>query len=102
MTFFLWTFRPPGVVLIPQFAPGNQYKAVIFITANCGILFYASLSKIKTNSMENNLYIVAVIFVITWFIGFFAYAAGGLVHTLLVLAVIAVLLNITGGNRRRI
>ncbi len=52
--------------------------------------------------MENNLYIVAVIFVITWFIGFFAYAAGGLVHALLVLAVIAVLLNITGGNRRRI
>jgi predicted ferric reductase len=52
--------------------------------------------------MDNNLYIVAVILLITWLVGFLEYAAGGLVHVLLLLAVIAVLLNITGGNRRRV
>jgi Family of unknown function (DUF5670) len=50
--------------------------------------------------MGNLLYIIAVILVIGWLIGFFGYAAGGLIHILLVLAVIAVLINVIGGGRR--
>lgn len=52
--------------------------------------------------MGNLLYIIAVILVIAWLIGFLGYAAGGLVHILLVLAVISILVNIIGGDRRRI
>lgn len=52
--------------------------------------------------MGNILYIIAVILVIAWLIGFLGYAAGGLVHVLLVLAIIAVLVNVIGGNRSRI
>jgi hypothetical protein len=40
-----------------------------------------------------------VILVIAWLIGFLGYGAGGLIHALLVLAIIAVLLNIIGGSR---
>lgn len=52
--------------------------------------------------MGNILYVIAVVLVIAWLIGFLGYAAGGLVHVLLVLAIIAVLVNVIGGNRSRI
>lgn len=48
--------------------------------------------------MGNLLYIVAVILVIGWLIGFVGYNAGGLIHLLLVIAVIAVLLKIISGK----
>lgn len=43
--------------------------------------------------MGNLLYIIAVILVIIWAIGFLGYHAGGLIHLLLVVAIIAVLLK---------
>jgi hypothetical protein len=47
--------------------------------------------------MGSLLYIIAVILVIGWAIGFFAYSAGGLIHILLVIAVIAVLFRLIRG-----
>jgi hypothetical protein len=44
--------------------------------------------------MRSLLYIIAVIMVIGWAIGVFAYSAGGLIHALLVIAVIAFLIGI--------
>ena len=49
--------------------------------------------------MRNLLYVIAVILVIGWAIGFFAYSVGGVIHILLVIAVIAILLNIIQGRR---
>ncbi len=46
--------------------------------------------------MDNLLYILAVILVIAWAIGFFAYSVGAVIHILLVLAVIAILLRLYG------
>ena len=43
--------------------------------------------------MGNLLYLIAVILVIAWAIGFLGYHAGGIIHLLLVIAVIAVLLK---------
>ena len=48
--------------------------------------------------MGNILYVIAVILVIGWAIGFLGYAAGSLIHLLLVLAVIAVLLRLIQGR----
>lgn len=48
--------------------------------------------------MSNLLYIIAVILIIGWIFGFFVYSAGGLIHILLVIAVIAILLNIIRGR----
>ena len=50
--------------------------------------------------MGNLLYIIAVILIIGWLIGFFAYGAGGIIHALLVIAIIAVLFNVISGSRR--
>lgn len=44
--------------------------------------------------MRSLLYIIAVILVIGWLIGAFAYSAGGLIHILLVLAVVAFLVGL--------
>ncbi|MCW3090374.1 MAG: family rane protein [Ferruginibacter sp.] len=44
--------------------------------------------------MGNLLYVVAVILVIIWAIGFLGYHAGGLIHLLLVIAIIAFLLKV--------
>ncbi len=48
--------------------------------------------------MGSLLYAIAVILVIIWALGFFAYSAGGLIHILLVIAIIAILLNIIRGK----
>jgi hypothetical protein len=49
--------------------------------------------------MGNLLYIIAVILVIGWLVGFVGYNAGGLIHILLVIAIIAVLIRIISGRR---
>jgi Family of unknown function (DUF5670) len=43
--------------------------------------------------MGNLLYVIAVILIIAWAIGFFGYAAGGLIHVLLVIAIVMILLK---------
>ena len=48
--------------------------------------------------MGNLLYIVAVILVIFWAIGFLGYHAGGLLHLLLVIAIISVILRVIQGR----
>lgn len=48
--------------------------------------------------MSNLLYIIAVILVLAWAIGFFAYSAGSLIHFLLVIAIIAILLRLIRGK----
>jgi len=44
--------------------------------------------------MGNLLYLIAVILVIAWAIGFLGYHAGGIIHVLLVIAIIAILLRV--------
>jgi hypothetical protein len=49
--------------------------------------------------MSNLLYTIAVILIIFWAIGYFGYAAGGIIHILLVIAVIAVILRLIKGEK---
>jgi len=49
--------------------------------------------------MRNLLYVVAVIIIIAWAIGFIGYSAGGIIHILLVIALISILLGIIQGRR---
>lgn len=50
--------------------------------------------------MGNLLYVIAVILIICWLVGFFAYEASALIHVLLVLAIISVLVSVVRGNSR--
>ena len=49
--------------------------------------------------MGNLLYIIAVILIIAWAIGFIGYSAGGIIHVLLVIAVIAIIFQVIQGRR---
>ena len=49
--------------------------------------------------MGNLLYIIAVILVIGWLIGFVGFHVGGIIHILLVIALIAVILRIIQGRK---
>ncbi len=49
--------------------------------------------------MGNLLYAIAVVLLIIWAVGFIGYNAGGIIHVLLVIAVIAILLRLIKGRR---
>lgn len=49
--------------------------------------------------MGNLLYIIAVILIIAWAIGFIGYSAGGIIHVLLVIAVIAIIVRLLQGRK---
>jgi hypothetical protein len=49
--------------------------------------------------MNNLLYIIALILLVGWAVGVFAYSAGGLIHILLVIALIAVIFRVISGRR---
>jgi hypothetical protein len=48
--------------------------------------------------MGNILYLIAIILIIAWAIGFLAYGTGGLIHLLLVIALVAILLRVIKGK----
>jgi hypothetical protein len=48
--------------------------------------------------MRSLLYLIAVILLIGWVLGFFVFSAGGIIHILIVLAVISLLLAIIRGD----
>jgi hypothetical protein len=49
--------------------------------------------------MGNLLYTVAVILLILWAIGYIGFNTGGIIHILLVIAIIAVLFRVIQGKR---
>ena len=48
--------------------------------------------------MSDVLYVLAVILIIGWILGAFVFSVGGLIHILLVVAVIAILLRLIRGR----
>jgi hypothetical protein len=49
--------------------------------------------------MGNLLYIIAVILIIGWAVGFLGFHTGGIIHVLLVIAIIAIILRVIQGRR---
>jgi len=62
--------------------PGTDFNWQGFL--NCFVNFF----------MRTLLYIIAVVLVIGWLLGVFVYSATGLIHILIVLAIIALLLGL--------
>jgi len=49
--------------------------------------------------MGSLLYAIAVILIIAWAIGFIGFNVGGLIHVLLVIAIIAILVRVISGRK---
>jgi hypothetical protein len=73
---------------------GRGYTGTIFSNID-----YTKFIHQKFRIMSGLLYIIAVILVIGWAIGVFAYSATGLIHVLLVIAVVAILLRLISGRK---
>jgi hypothetical protein len=48
--------------------------------------------------MSSLLYLIALVLIIGWILGVFVYSIGGLIHILLVLAIISILLRLIRGG----
>lgn len=49
--------------------------------------------------MGNLLYVVAVVLIIGWLVGFFAFHVGGIIHALLVIAFVIIAVRVIQGRR---
>jgi hypothetical protein len=49
--------------------------------------------------MGNLLYVIAVILLIGWAVGFIGYSVGGFIHILLIIAIIAIIFRLIQGRR---
>jgi low affinity Fe/Cu permease len=49
--------------------------------------------------MSNLLYTVAVILIIVWAVGFFAFSAGSMMHILLLIAIVSILVKVVQGDK---
>jgi len=58
-----------------------------------------SLSNKKNNFMRSLLYLVAVILIVGWLVGFFGFHAPALIHVLLVIGIIIILFSVIKGRR---
>ena len=58
-----------------------------------------TINHFKLKIMGNILYVIAVILIIGWLVGFIGYSAGGLIHILLVIAVIAIIIRVIQGRK---
>ena len=63
-----------------------------FSLTKAGICFYGN--SVKTFNMRGILYTIAVILLIGWLVGVFVYSVSGLIHILIVLAIISFILGI--------
>lgn len=48
--------------------------------------------------MSDLLYVLAVILIIGWLLGFFVFSVGNIIHILLVVAIVAILLRLIRGR----
>ena len=64
----------------------------------CFCILNNILLHLNFTTMNSLLYLVAVILVIGWILGFFVYSVGGLIHILLVLALISIILRLIRGR----
>jgi hypothetical protein len=61
-------------------------------------LDFELIMKTKYFIMSDILYILAAILIIGWILGYFVFSVGGLIHILLVVAIIAVVLRLIRGR----
>ena len=62
-------------------------------------IFQITNNNLKFKAMRTLLWFILVIILIGWVLGAFVWAAGGLIHLLLVVAVIILLFNLISGRR---
>lgn len=86
--------RTPFLQLRIQINCENTEKSTV---RNCGL--WKIVLTINNNIMRAILSTIAIIVIIGWAIGYFGYHTGGLFHLILVIALIAIVLQLIPGRR---
>ena len=60
----------------------------------CFLHCYVIIHHLNHFIMRSILYVIAVVLLIGWLLGFFVYSATGIIHILLVLAIVSILLAV--------
>lgn len=60
---------------------------------------FISMQNQLTIFMNNILYLIAVVLIIGWLLGVFVYSLTGIIHVLLVIALVSILLQVIRGRR---
>jgi len=86
----------PEQKLLHPVAPffGKKFSTSWFCLVANYFYCYRILRNLNFFTMRSILYLIAVILIIGWLLGFFVYSAGGLIHILIVLAVISLILGL--------
>jgi len=82
-----------------SFSSQKSAYAHLKLTICAGTKMYFLRLNQNFNLMSSLLYAIAVILIIAWALGFFVYSAGGLIHILLVIAIVAIILRLIRGER---
>ena len=90
----MWT----RLLLVLFTAFGTDGVALCRKLARLLYVFNIIITHQKKFVMGNLLYIIAVILIIGWLLGMFAFHAGSFIHALLVIAVILFLIKLLGGR----
>ena len=77
----------------------KNYVTAAIIDNHTFVSVIILLTNLKITIMGNLLYVVAVVLIVAWAVGFLGFHAGGLIHILLVIAIIAVLVRVIQGRR---
>ena len=86
----LWWLRGEG--------EKGRFTYLVGAKADLAALTFHKLNNFKNRKMGNLLYIIAVILLILWAIGYVGFQAGGIIHILIVIAIIAVLFRVIRGR----
>jgi hypothetical protein len=77
----------------------NYVKVLVIVRHNFVNIKIVSPILNKITVMGNLLYFIAVILLIAWAIGYFAFSVGSVIHILLVIALVAVILRVIQGKK---
>lgn len=94
----------PGFELLVCYRNSRKCLAVSLIYKSFKIkgLNNGSQEKLLTfnpNIMSDTLYIISIVMIVLWLLGYFVFSLGAIIHFLLVIALISILLRLVKGKR---
>ncbi len=83
-------------MMVPAKTP---FRCVVFLRPERSLAMSVWGKTLESMGEDLMLYTIAVILIVLWLLGFIAHVGGGLIHLLLVVAVIVIIYRLVTGRR---
>ena len=77
----------------------GEYWHTLSVKPALALYWHILMVQIHLPKSTFMLYVIAIILIIGWALGFFVYSVGSLIHILLVIAIVAIILRVIRGDR---